>query len=110
MPTASVVGASAGAVVAVPVALSVSGAVLLVKGVELSARGTVLLLERASDGARASVEISGQLARGTALAVGTVAAVSVVQAGVILSVAGSVIAFIPNEIGRALLHNERVTP
>ena len=109
MPIASVVGASAGAVVAVPVALSVSGAVLLVKGVELSARGTVLLLERASDGARASVEISGQLARGTSLAVGTVVAVSVVQAGVILSVAGSVIAFIPNEIGRALLHNERLT-
>jgi hypothetical protein len=110
MPLASVVGASAGAVVAVPVALSVTGAVLLVKGVEVSAQGTVLLLERVSDGARASVEISAQVAHGASVAAGTLVTVSVLHAGVALAVAGKVIAFIPNEVGRALLHNERVTP
>jgi hypothetical protein len=109
MPVASVVGASAGAVVAVPVALSTAGAVLVVKGVEASAKGTVYLLERVSDGARVSVEASGKVASGVSTAVGTVVTVSVIGAGVVLSVAGSVIAFIPNEIGKALLHNERVS-
>jgi len=34
--------------------------------------------------------------------------VSVAGTGVILSAAGEAIAFIPNAMGRALLHNERV--
>ena len=106
MPVASVVGASAGAVVAIPVAFSTAGAVLVVKGVEASAKGTVYVLERMSDGARASVEVSGKAA---SAAVGTVVFVSVISTGVVLSVAGKVIAFIPNEIGKALLHNERVS-
>lgn len=109
MPLASVVGASAGAVVALPVAFSTAGAVLLVKAVEASAKGTVYLLERVSDGARASVEVSGKVAGAASHAVGTAVTVSVISAGVVLSVASQVIAFIPNEIGRALLHNERVS-
>ncbi|MEO8120001.1 MAG: hypothetical protein ABI606_11855 [Rhodoferax sp.] len=40
---------------------------------------------------------------------GAMATVSVIGAGVVLSVAGEVIAFIPNALGRALLHNEHVT-
>ena len=109
MPVASVVGASVGAVIAIPVAFSTAGAVLVVKGVEISAKGTVYVLERLSDGARASVEVSGKVANAASTAVGTVVSVSVISAGVVLSVAGAVIAFIPNEIGRALLHNERVS-
>ncbi len=110
MPVASVVGASAGAVVAIPVAFSTAGAVLVVKGVEASAMGTVYVLERMSDGAQASVEVSGKAASGASAAVGTVVFVSVISTGVVLSVAGKVSAFIPNEIGKALLHNERVSP
>jgi hypothetical protein len=119
LPVASVVGtgsavvgsAAAGAVAvsAVPAALAVSGAVLVVKAVEVSARGTVIVLERASDGARASVELSGRAASGVVAGVGTVVAVSVIGAGVLLSAAGEVLCFIPNELGRALLHNERLT-
>jgi len=41
------------------------GAVLVVKkGVQASAKGTVYVLERMSDGARASVEVSGKAASG----------------------------------------------
>lgn len=115
LPVASVVGAgsavagSAAAVSVVPAALAVSGAVLVVKTVEVSARGTVIVLERASDGARASVELSGRAASGVAASVGTVVVVSVIGAGVVLSAAGEVLCFIPNELGRALLHNERLT-
>ena len=96
--------ATAGAVAALPAALSVGGAVLTVKAVEASATGTVYLLERASDGAQASVRLAGRAAHG----VGTVVACSVIGTGVILSAAGEVLAFVPNALGRALLHNERL--
>ena len=106
--TASVASAAAGAVVAVPAALSVGGAVLTVRAVEASAVGTVYLLERASDGAQVSVEVVGRGVAGLAYAVGTVVTCSVIGTGVILSAAGEAIAFVPNAIGRALLHNERL--
>jgi hypothetical protein len=83
--------------------------VLFVQAVVVSARGTVYVLERASDGARASLEIAGKGLGGVSVAVGTVVSVSTMAAGVVLSVAGQVIAFIPNELGRSLLHNERLT-
>ncbi len=114
MPVASVVVASgaasatAGAVVALPAALSVGGAVLTVKAVEASATGTVYLLERASDGAQVSVEVSGRAVSATAYGVGTAVTCSVIGTGVVLSAAGEVLAFVPNALGRALLHNERL--
>jgi hypothetical protein len=115
LPVASVVAsgvAASGAVAAVsalPVALSVGGAVLTVKAVEASATGTVYLLERASDGARVSVEVSGRAASAAAIGVGSLVTVSVIGTGVVLSTAAEVLAFVPNELGRALLHNERIT-
>lgn len=114
LPLASVVGtasagaALSGAVVVVPAALSVGGAVLTVKSVEASARGTVYVLERASDGAVASVEVAGRGVAASAYGVGTVVTCSVIGTGVLLSVAGEVLAFVPNALGRALLHNERL--
>jgi F0F1-type ATP synthase membrane subunit c/vacuolar-type H+-ATPase subunit K len=42
------------------------------------------------------------------LAVGSAVTASAIGAGVILSAAGEAIAFIPNALGRALLHNERI--
>jgi hypothetical protein len=107
--TSAVAGAAASAVVAVPVALSTGGAVLLVKTVESTARGTVYVLERASDGARASIEVIGRGIAGASMVAGTSLVVTVVSAGVVLSAAGEAIAFIPNALGRALLHNERLT-
>lgn len=114
MPIASVVvgaglsGAAAGAAVALPAALSVGGAVLVVKTVEASAVGTVYLLERASDGAQASVEIAGKGTRAVVHGVGTAVECSLVTGGAVLSVAGAVIAFVPDAIGDALLYNERL--
>jgi hypothetical protein len=112
LPIASVVvgaAAVAGSVVAVPVVLSTTGAVLVIKTVESTARGTVYILERASDGARVSVEITGKSLVGSAQIIGTSVVVTVVGAGVLLSAAGEVIAFLPNALGKALLHNERTT-
>ena len=108
LPVASVVGGAA-ALSAVPVALTISGAELVVRAVEVSAQGTVIVLERLSDGARASIELGANAAGTASVVVGSSVGVSVMGAGVVLSMAGEVLCFIPNELGRALLHNERLT-
>ena len=111
MPIASVVGtASAGASTVVPLALSTAGAVLVVQSVPGVTICTVYVLKSVSDGAIVSVEVVGKGVSGASLAVGTLVTVSVITAGTLLSVAGEVIAFIPSAVGRALMHNERVTP
>jgi hypothetical protein len=51
------------------------------------------------------VNLAGQASVG----VGTALAVSVVSTGWVLSAAGEALAFIPNEIGAALLYNERIS-
>ncbi|WP_395318044.1 hypothetical protein [Variovorax sp. UC74_104] len=115
MPVASVVvagsavGASATTAVALPAALSVGGSTLAVVAVEASVDGTVYVLERASDGARASIKVAGRVAESSANAVGASVLVTVIGSGVVLSAAGEVLAFVPNAIGRALLHNERLS-
>ena len=75
----------------------------------MSARSTVYVLERASDGARFSVEVAAGAVGAASLVAGTVVTASVIGAGILLSAAGEAIAFVPNAIGRALLHNERLT-
>ena len=103
-----VVGSAAMAVAA-PVALSATGGVLVVRSVEVSARGTVCVLERLSDGARATVNFGARGVRGASVAVGTTLTTTVTASGVVLSAAGEAIAFIPNQVGLALLHDERLT-
>jgi len=103
------VSATGAALSVAPAALLSAGVTLVVVSVEVVGGATVWVLERASDGARISLRTAGQLAKGVAVSAGTAVAVSVIGAGVVLSAAGEVIAFIPNEIGKALLHNEQVT-
>jgi len=95
--------------VAAPVALLSAGAMLTVVAVEATSAGTVWVLERASDGARASITLSGQVAGGLSVAAGTAVVATAFSAGVVLSAAGKAIAYIPNEIGKALLYSERIT-
>jgi hypothetical protein len=94
--------------IAAPVVLS-AGAVLTVVAVEASATGTVWVLERASDGARSTLRLSAQAVGGLSVVAGTAVLVTVLSTGWVLSAAGTAIAFIPNEVGAALLYNERVT-
>lgn len=95
--------------VAAPVMLFSAGAVLSVVAVEATSSGAVWILERASDGARASVRLGSQAAVGLATTAGTLVVVSAIGTGWVLSAASQAIAFIPNEIGAALLYNERIT-
>jgi len=95
--------------VAAPAAVLVSGATFTVVAVEVLVEGTVWMLERASDGLRFSVRFGSEMAGASALVVGTVIVATTVAAGCVLSAAGEAIAFIPNELGRALIHDERIT-
>lgn len=95
--------------VAAPAVVLSVGAKLVIVAVESTARGTVWVLERASDGARISVEFSGKVVSSAANSIGTAVVVTAISTGYVLSAAGEAIAFIPNEIGASLLHNERVT-
>ena len=103
------VSATGAALSVVPAALLSAGATLVVVSVEVVGGATVWVLERASDGARISLRTAGQVGKGIVTSAGTTVTVSVIGAGVVLSAAGEVIAFIPNEIGKSLLHNEQVT-
>jgi hypothetical protein len=98
--------------IAIPVvvvaAVSVAGATLVVKSVEASATGVVCVLERASDGARVSLEFAGRSAATLGMSVGVTASVVMTASGAIITSAGEAIAFIPNAMGRALTHNERM--
>jgi hypothetical protein len=67
------------------------------------------VLERASDGVRATLRFSGQVAGGVSYGIGSAIQVTAMASGLILSAAGTTIAFVPNEIGKALLHNERLS-
>lgn len=99
--------------VAAPAALGASvlvgGSMLTVVAVEAVSGATVWVLERASDGARFSVTLAGASVAGVSVVAGTAVVVTAFSAGWVLSAAGKAIAYIPNEIGKALLHNERVT-
>ena len=106
----------ASALSALPVAMSVSAPVMLVAGasmmtvvaISVVADGTVWVLQRASDGARISVKWTGLSVGMASVAVGTAITVTAVSAGWVLSTAGEVLALIPNALGKALLHHERV--
>lgn len=91
--------------VATPVLLAASASSFAVVAVETVGAGSAWVLERASDGARTSVQFAGA----ASVAVGTAVSVTVVSTGWILSAAGTAIAFIPNEVGRALMYHERIS-
>lgn len=101
LPVASVAYAGASVVTA--------GASLVVRSVEVSGNVTVLVLERVTDGVRSSVRISGRVAERASIVAGTALSVATVASGTMLIASGEVIAFVPNELGRALLHNEPLT-
>ena len=81
---------------------------VVVTGLEKVADGSVLALKGASNAGAASIKLSGEAARGLSLATGTVLNVVAVSTGHALLLSGKIIAYIPNEIGKSLLHHSRV--
>ena len=94
---------------ALPIVLVGGVGSVVVTGVEASAQGTVWIIENVADGVKGSICFAGRLAGTVVVAVGTVLVVTAVDTGMVLSAAGRVVGFIPNEIGRSLSYNQRVS-
>lgn len=88
------------------VTVAASGAVVLAS-VEVVGDASVVVLTSAADGVSASVRLSGQAARQASTAVGASVEVVAQSSGYMLIAAGKVLAFVPNELGRALLYSAR---
>jgi len=86
--------------------VAAAGSVVVV-GVQASAEGVALVLEGASQAGSATVRLSGQAARGLSIATGTVLEVTATSTGHLLVLSGRVLAFVPNQLGQALLHSAR---
>jgi hypothetical protein len=111
LPIASVAASAqaAGASLAVPAVLSAAGGVFVVKSVEVSAYATFYTLERVSDGTRLSIEVATRGVKQASVLAGTTVTATVLSTGIVLTAGSEAIAFVPNALGRALLHNERIT-
>ena len=98
------------AVVVAGSVLTVYGAgSLVVESVQTVGDGVEVVLAGASEGSKATVQFSGKALEGVSMAAGTAVSVVAMSAGHALVVSGKVIAFLPNEIGKALLHHSRVS-
>ncbi len=86
----------------------VGSGTVVVRSIEAAGEGSRVVLLSAAEGAAASIELSGAVLQGASLAVGTSVAVVAISTGVVLVTAGKVIAFIPNEIGKSLMHHSVV--
>lgn len=82
---------------------------VLVTGVEVLAQGSVVVITGVSEGVSVTVQLSGQALQGLGIVSGTVLHASAVATGHLLISAGKVIAFIPNALGKALIHHEKVS-
>lgn len=81
---------------------------LIIESVKASTSGVVVVLHASADAASVTLHLSGEVLQHAALASGTLIEVSAVSTGHLLISAGKVIAFIPNELGKALLHHEKI--
>lgn len=97
-------GDASGVVVIGTLSAVAGSAYVVVTGVEQVGDSTVVALKNVSDGATATVKLSGQAAQGASQLAGKAVSVTATASGHVLIAAGKVIAFIPNEIGKALLH------
>ena len=100
--------------IAIPVALVNGSAQLFKDGGQLSVTGvktfgnvSVITLRGLAGGAEASVQVSSKAIEGSALGVGVVLQTTVSATGVLLVAAGKALMFVPNEVGRSLLHHSR---
>lgn len=99
-----------GTVVAGSTALLAEGAVLVIEAVETGGEFVVLVLRDASQKASLSVRLSTSQAGDLSEAIGQSVRVAVESTGYSLYLAGRLLVFIPNEVGRSLLYHAPLVP
>ena len=96
-------------VVAGTMSLLAGSATAMVESVEQVGESTVVVLKGVAEGSRVTLKMSGKAVTGASMVAGTAVSVVTMASGYALVVAGAVIAFIPNQAGKALLHHSRVS-
>lgn len=69
---------------------------------------SVLVLKSSAEGVSTTIELSGKGIKELALVSGAIIQTSATATGHVLMFSGQIIAFIPNQIGMALIHHEKV--
>jgi hypothetical protein len=105
MAASAAVGASG--VVVAGAALAAGSAV--VTAVELAGESTLLVLKSVASGAVTTLQVSTRLADALSVPVGTVVTVTSGTTGVALIAQGRTVAYVPNNVGAALVHSSRVS-
>ena len=105
---------SINASIAIPVTLVDGSAQMFKDAGQLSVTGfktvgnvSVITLRGIAGGAEASVQMSSKAIEGSAIAVGLMLQATVSATGVLLVAGGKALMFIPNEMGKSLLHHSR---
>ena len=80
---------------------------LSVTGVKTVGHVSVITLRGLAGGAEASVQVSSKAIEGSAIGIGVVLQSTVSATGVLLVSAGKALMFVPNEVGKSLLHHSR---
>ena len=80
---------------------------LSVTGVKTAGDVSVITFRGLANGAEASVQVSSKMIEGSAVGVGVVLQATVSATGTLLVSAGKALMFIPNEMGKSLLHHSR---
>jgi len=102
-------GLSAVVVVTGSVVSVMAGGSPVVDSVEVVSESVVVVVKAVGDGSKATLQFSGKALQGVSMVAGTAVSVVAMSAGHALVVSGKVIAFIPNELGKALLHHSQVS-
>ncbi len=84
-----------------------AGSELTVKAVRATAQGLELTLQGASSAVETSALVTREALESAAIGIGTSVKVVADASGYLLIAAGRVVAFVPNEMARALLHRSK---
>lgn len=101
-------GLASGYVVLGSVFVAGASGATIVESVKDIGDGVELVLTNTSNASKATVRLSGNAARQLSVAAGTTLDVVATGSGHMLVFSGKVLAFIPNELGKALLHHSEV--
>lgn len=101
-------GLLSGVVVLGSVFVAGASGATIVESVKDVGDGVELVLKNTVDASKATVRLSGKAAQQLSVAAGTTLDVVATASGHMLVFSGKVLAFIPNELGKALLHHAEV--
>ena len=91
--------------------LAITGSAYVVTGIAEGSGDVIkLTVESVKGGAKFLVEMSKSAFKASGTAVGAALEVSATASGTLLVASGKVLAFIPNQVGKALLEHRRVEP